>query len=46
MLNYFKGLSTHRGGWILLLISGLVLESVALFFQYGMNLSPVCHVCL
>lgn len=45
MLNYFKGLSTHRGGWILLLISGLVLESVALFFQYGMNLSP-CVMCV
>ncbi|PJG83864.1 disulfide bond formation protein DsbB [Caviibacterium pharyngocola] len=45
MLNYLKNLSTERGGWFLLLVSGLALESTALYFQHGMDLQP-CVMCI
>lgn len=45
MLTYFKELSMKRGGWLLLLFSGLALEGTALYFQHGMNLSP-CVMCI
>ena len=45
MLHYLKTLSTHRGGWFLLLCSALVLEAVAFYFQHGMGLAP-CVMCI
>ena len=40
MLKFFKTLSVQRSGWLLLIISALVLEGIALYFQYGMELQP------
>ncbi|VGM96308.1 Disulfide oxidoreductase [uncultured Avibacterium sp.] len=45
MLKYFKQLSLNRGGWLLLLISTIALESTALYFQHGMGLAP-CVMCI
>ncbi|EIJ71904.1 disulfide bond formation protein DsbB [Pasteurella bettyae] len=45
MLNYFKDLSTSRGGWLLLAFSAIALELTALYFQYGMELQP-CVMCV
>lgn len=45
MLHYFKVLSMKRTGWFLLLFSALVLEAIALYFQYGMDLAP-CVMCI
>lgn len=45
MLAYFKDLSCRRTGWFLLLLSALLLELCALYFQYGMNLKP-CVMCI
>ncbi|CDF99017.1 disulfide bond formation protein DsbB [Avibacterium paragallinarum] len=45
MLKYFKQLSMNRGGWLLLLVSTLALESTALYFQHGMGLAP-CVMCI
>lgn len=45
MLTYFKILSTQRGGWFLLSLSGILLEATALYFQYGMGLQP-CVMCI
>lgn len=45
MLNYFKSLSKGRGAWFLLLLSCLVLEGIALYFQHGMGLVP-CVMCI
>ena len=32
MLKFFKTLSVQRSGWLLLIISALVLEGIALYF--------------
>lgn len=45
MLTYFKRLSLNRGGWLLLLLSTIALESTALYFQHGMGLAP-CVMCI
>ena len=45
MLKFFKTLSVQRSGWLLLMISALVLEGIALYFQYGMELQP-CVMCV
>ena len=45
MLKFFKTLSVQRSGWLLLIISALVLEGIALYFQYGMELQP-CVMCV
>ncbi|AAU37036.1 MULTISPECIES: disulfide bond formation protein DsbB [Basfia] len=45
MLSFFKTLSMGRSGWLLLAFSALVLELVALYFQYGMQLQP-CVMCV
>ncbi|MDG6895620.1 disulfide bond formation protein DsbB [Volucribacter amazonae] len=45
MLKKLKGLSTQRLGWLLLLISALILELTALYFQHGMALQP-CVLCI
>ena len=45
MLKLFKTLSIKRSGWLLLLVSALVLEGCALYFQYGMELQP-CVMCI
>lgn len=45
MLKFFKQLSLNRGGWFLLFLSTLALESTALYFQYGMGLAP-CVMCI
>lgn len=45
MLVFFKRLSVQRTGWLLLIISALALEGIALYFQYGMKLQP-CVMCI
>ncbi|HGO5853288.1 TPA: disulfide bond formation protein DsbB [Mannheimia haemolytica] len=45
MLHYFKTLSLSRGAWFLLILSCIVLEGVALYFQHGMGLVP-CVMCI
>lgn len=45
MLRFFKALSLSRGGWLLLVISGIILEGIALYFQHGMLLNP-CVMCI
>lgn len=45
MLTYFKELSLSRGAWLLLTISCVILEAVALYFQHGMGLNP-CVMCI
>lgn len=45
MLTFFKSCSVNRSGWLLLLLSALALEGIALYFQYGMELQP-CVMCV
>ncbi len=45
MLALFKGFSEKRSAWLLLVISSLLLELTALYFQYGMGLQP-CVLCV
>ena len=45
MLKFFKTLSVQRSGWLLLMVSALALEGIALYFQYGMRLQP-CVMCV
>ncbi|QLB12390.1 thiol:disulfide interchange protein DsbB [Bisgaardia hudsonensis] len=45
MLKFLKILSTQRTSWLLLILSGLLLEGCALYFQHGMDLSP-CLMCI
>lgn len=45
MFSYLKALSIHRGGWFLLFLSALILESIALYFQHSMGLKP-CVMCI
>lgn len=45
MLHYFKNLSLSRGAWFILILSSIVLEGVALYFQHGMGLVP-CVMCI
>ncbi|WP_115718088.1 disulfide bond formation protein DsbB [Gallaecimonas mangrovi] len=41
----FSKLASHRSAWLLLAASALILEMIALFFQYGMRLEP-CVMCV
>ncbi|WP_373766944.1 disulfide bond formation protein DsbB [Glaesserella sp.] len=45
MLRYLKVLSLTRGAWLLLVVSCLILEGTALYFQHGMGLNP-CVMCI
>lgn len=45
MLRYLKNCSRHRGAWLLLLLSALLLEAIALWFQYVKSLDP-CVLCI
>ncbi|PJG85782.1 disulfide bond formation protein DsbB [Conservatibacter flavescens] len=45
MLKMLKALSVQRTGWFLLVLSGVLLELTALYFQYGMQLQP-CVMCI
>lgn len=45
MLNLLSQYSRMRFSWILLLLSTLIFEATALFFQHGMNLAP-CTLCI
>ncbi|MDG6881354.1 Disulfide oxidoreductase [Phocoenobacter uteri] len=45
MLNYIKELSLTRSAWFCLILSGLILEGVALYFQHKMGLAP-CVMCI
>ncbi|STQ76559.1 Disulfide oxidoreductase [Grimontia hollisae] len=45
MLSYFNKISRGRGAWFLLMLSGLILEGCALFFQHVMHLAP-CVMCI
>ncbi|GGD67816.1 disulfide bond formation protein DsbB [Lacimicrobium alkaliphilum] len=43
--SYLKQISRSRSAWALLLLSALLLEAIALYFQYGMGLEP-CIMCI
>lgn len=45
MLRYLNLCSRGRGAWLLLALTALALELVALFFQHGMGLKP-CVMCI
>lgn len=45
MLTFLKKQTMQRFNWILLILSGLLLEGTALYFQHGMDLSP-CVMCI
>lgn len=45
MLNFFKQCSLKRGAWLFLALSCVILEGIALYFQYGMGLQP-CVMCI
>jgi len=45
MLQYFNRCSQGRGAWLLLALTALILELVALFFQHVMLLQP-CVMCI
>lgn len=45
LLNTLSGWAEERWSWGLLFSSAFVLEMVALFFQYGMDLKP-CIMCI
>ncbi|MBR0572800.1 MULTISPECIES: disulfide bond formation protein DsbB [Pasteurellaceae] len=45
MLNYIKELSLGRSAWFLLILSGVILEGIALYFQHKMGLAP-CVMCI
>lgn len=45
MLQFLNRCSQGRGAWLLLALTAFVLELVALFFQYVMQLQP-CVMCI
>lgn len=45
MLSSLAQLSHSRRPWAILLLSALILEAIALYFQYGMGLNP-CIMCI
>ncbi|MCM2679439.1 disulfide bond formation protein DsbB [Echinimonas agarilytica] len=45
MFQSLSDFALHRGSWLLLALSALVLESTALFFQHVMDLAP-CVMCI
>ncbi|MDP8079651.1 disulfide bond formation protein DsbB [Phocoenobacter skyensis] len=45
MLTYIKELSLDRSAWLLLILSGAILEGIALYFQHKMGLVP-CVMCI
>ncbi len=45
MLRYFNQCSRGRGAWLLMALTALVFELVALFFQHVMGLQP-CVMCI
>ena len=45
VVNWMAGLTTRRGAWIALALTGLALEVSALVFQYGLQLRP-CVLCI
>lgn len=44
-MNFLSQLSTNKRAWQLLMISALIFELIALYFQYGMGLAP-CIMCI
>jgi len=44
-VNRITGWTTRRGPWLALAASGVLLEAIALYFQYGMGLQP-CVMCV
>ena len=44
-MNFLTGLTTNNNAWRLLALSALILQCVALVFQYGFNLEP-CIMCV
>ncbi|MBK4783249.1 MAG: disulfide bond formation protein DsbB [Pantoea sp. Pent] len=45
MLRYLNQCSRGRGAWLLMALTALVFELVALFFQHAMGLQP-CVMCI
>ncbi|MFW1676922.1 disulfide bond formation protein B [Pontibacter sp. JAM-7] len=45
MLDKLVAVSHHAGYWLLLLVLSIAMESVALFFQYGLDYGP-CVLCI
>ncbi|MEG7475364.1 disulfide bond formation protein DsbB, partial [Serratia marcescens] len=45
MLQFFNRCSQGRGAWLLMALTALVLELVALYFQHVMLLQP-CVMCI
>ena len=45
MLRFFNRCSQGRGAWLLMALTALVLELVALYFQHVMLLQP-CVMCI
>ncbi|WP_333608675.1 disulfide bond formation protein DsbB [Arsukibacterium sp.] len=45
MLYWLKSLSAKRSAWLALVLTVLIVEAIALYFQYGMNLQP-CIKCI
>lgn len=45
MLRFLNRCSRGRGAWLLLALSALIFELIALYFQYGMGLKP-CVLCI
>lgn len=45
MLHYFKNLSLSRGAWFFLVLSCIMFEGIALYFQHVMGLVP-CVMCI
>jgi protein dithiol:quinone oxidoreductase len=45
VLSSLAQISSSRRPWTLLLLSALILEAIALYFQYGMGLEP-CIMCI
>jgi protein dithiol:quinone oxidoreductase len=44
-IKWIARISTTRGAWIALALTGLLLEATALYFQYGLDLKP-CVMCI
>lgn len=45
MLNSLANMARSRGYWLALLVLGLALEVIALYFQYGLDYGP-CVLCI
>ncbi len=45
MISLIQSFSRHRATWVALLILGVILEGLGLYFQYGLRLDP-CVNCV